>query len=304
MRDETLNDQPQEVDFEVEGQDVEIEIVDDTPPEDRNRKPMEEPPKEFSEDEIATYNENVQKRIKHFTKGYHEERRAKEAALREREEAFKYAQAILEENKKLKSTVSENQEVLLEQVKKATQIELDKAKEDYKKAYDSGDSDALVAAQESLTAAKIKADRVFNFKLPTLQQENTELKPEYTPTPPKRDVKAETWGERNKWFGRDNRMTAYALAFSKELTDVEGVDPTSDEYYQRIDAEMRQRFPEKLGSSDAIPQKKPNVVAPAARSTASKKVVLTKSQVDIAKKLGVPVTEYVKALQKLEEGGV
>lgn len=296
----------EKVDFEVEqaSAEPEIEVVDDTPPQDRNRKPMEEPPKEFSEDELTTYNETVQKRIKHFTKGYHEERRAKEAALREREEAVKLAQTILEENKRLKSTVSQNQEALLEQAKKATQAELEKAKEEYKKAYDLGDSDAMVAAQESLTAAKIKADRVANFKLPPVQDDEPKLKLEPEPVKPRIDERAEQWRDNNQWFGQDELMTAYALALHNRLTKSERIDPVSDEYYQRIDGEMRARFPDKFETSDAPPQKKATVVAPATRSTASKKIVLTQTQVNIAKRLGLSPEAYAKEVAKLNQRGV
>ena len=141
-----------------------IEIVDDTPPQDRNRRPMEEPPKEMAEDELAKYDESVRKRIQHFTKGYHEERRAKEAAERQREEALKFAQQLAEENKKLKGSLSQGQVALLEQAKKVVANELESAKRRYKEAYESGDADALVSAQEDLTAAKMKADRVNSFK--------------------------------------------------------------------------------------------------------------------------------------------
>ena len=292
------------LEFEVEGETPEIEVVDDTPEEDRNRKPMEEPPKEFSDDEIASYNDTVQKRIKHFTKGYHEERRAKEAAMRERDEAAKLAQSIIEENKRLKSTVTQNQEALLEQAKRATQVELEQAKEQYKKAYDMGDSEALVAAQESLTAAKIKADRVANFKLPSLQEDTSELKRESEPVrtqPVQYDRRADEWREKNTWFGPDEVMTAYALAFHNKLVKSERIDPTSDEYYQRIDAEMRQRFPESFETSDAPTQKK-TVVAPATRSTAPKKIVLTQSQVNFAKRANIPLEVLAKEVAKLNRG--
>lgn len=293
----------EKIEFEVEAEAApEIEVVDDTPEADRNRKPMEEPPKEFSDDEIASYNETVQKRIKHFTKGYHEERRAKEAALREREEAARLLQAMMEENQRLKSTVSQNQEALLEQAKKATQVELEKAKEEYKKAYDMGDSDALVAAQESLTAAKIKAERVANFKLPSLQEDTPKLKSENEPAKPQFDPRAEDWREKNTWYGQDRRMTAYALAIHKELEDSR-VPLGSDEYWNKLDAEMRQRFPEQFESSDAPPQKK-TVVAPATRSTAAKKIVLTQTQVNIAKRLGLTPEAYAKEVAKLNQRNV
>jgi len=290
------------VEFEVEGEaEPEIEIVDDTPEADRNRKPMEEPPKEFSDDEIAAYNETVQKRIKHFTKGYHEERRAKEAALREREEALRVAQAMVEENKRLKSTVTQNQEALLEQAKRATQAELEKAKEEYKKAYDMGDSDALVAAQESLTAAKIKADRVANFKLPPLQEEEPKLKPEQPE--PVFDKRAAEWASKNTWYGNNEAMTTYAWSLHDEMTK-QGIPPGSDYYWNKLDAEIRQRYPEHFDPSDAPSQKKAPVVAPATRSTAPKKIVLTKTQVDVARRLGLTPEAYAKEVAKLNQRNV
>lgn len=286
---------------EVKEEKPEIEIVDDTPEKDRNRKPMEEPPKEVPEDELAKYDEGVRKRIQHFTKGYHEERRAKEAAERQREEALKFAQQLAEENKKLKGSLSQGQAALLEQAKKVVANELDQAKRRYKEAYESGDADALVAAQEELTSAKMKADRVSNFK-PVAPPEDKEIElPETLRNPPPQptvDERALEWQSNNKWFGQDRRMTSYALALHEELTQEERLDPSSDDYYTRIDAEMRQRFPDRFESEKPVdaptPPKTSNVVAPATRGTAPKKVVLTKSQVEIAKRLGVPLELYAR----------
>ena len=149
---------------EPESDAPEIEVVDDTPPEDRGRKPMTEPPREVTDDELSKYDESVQKRIKHFTKGYHDERRAKESAEREREEALRFAQSLAEEHKKLKGSVNQNQTALLEQAKKVVANELESAKRQYKEAYEAGDSDALVDAQEALTSAKMKSENVNNFR--------------------------------------------------------------------------------------------------------------------------------------------
>ena len=287
--------------IEVKDEKPEIEVVDDTPEKDRNRKPMEEAPKEMAEDELAKYDEGVRKRIQHFTKGYHEERRAKEAAERLREEAVKFAQQLAEENKKLKGSLSQGQAALIEQAKKVVANELEQAKRKYKEAYESGDGDALVEAQEELTAVKMKAERVNNFK-PAPQKEEEVVLPESItrkPDPvPTVDEKAIEWQSNNKWFGQDRRMTSYALALHEELTQEERLDPSSDDYYKRIDAEMRQRFPDKFESEKPVdaptPPKTSNVVAPATRGTAPKKVVLTKSQVDLAKRLGVPLELYAR----------
>ena len=295
--DEKVEDKKEEsVDFEVEG-DSEIEVVDDTPEEDRGRPPMKEPPSEVTDDELAQYSDGVKKRIQHFSKGYHEERRAKEAALREREEAIRLAQQLIEENRKLQSSQGQTQQVLIEQAKRVVQGELETAKRKYKEAYESGDADALVAAQEELTAAKIKADRVNNFKPAPVQQEKPVVQPAPQPVReqpvPQVDAKAAAWQDANPWFGQDEEMTALALTVHRKLVE-SGVSPTSDEYYERINSRMRQVFPDAFTSEK--PAKKSSVVAPATRSTAPKKIVLTKSQVNIAKRLGLTNEQYARAV--------
>jgi hypothetical protein len=278
--------------------DSDIEIVDDTPPQDRNRKPMEEPPKEMNDDELAKYDESVKKRIQHFTKGYHEERRAKEAAQREKEEAIRLAQAVIDENKRLKGSLNVNQNALIEQAKRTVANEIEEAKRQYKTAYESGDSDALVSAQEALTTAKMKAEKINNFRPASLQTKETEVQTQQPRQPaPQVDPKLLAWQEKNQWFGSNKKMTAYALGLHEDLVS-EGIQAGSGEYYERIDAEMRERFADKFESAkdvDAQPQRaKSNVVSPATRSTAPKKVVLTKSQVDLAKRLGVPLELYAR----------
>ena len=273
---------------------VEIEIVDDTPPKDRGRKPSD-PPEDPTDEELEGYSEKVRKRMSHLTKGYHDERRAKETAFREKEEAIRYAQQILEENKTLKGTVGKNQEVLLEQAKRATATEVEQAKAKYKLAYESGDSDAVVAAQDDLTAAKIKADRVNNFRLPTVQAPEVEVKQQQNA--PQVDEKAVNWQQQNSWFGSDDEMTSFALGLHQKLVK-QGLDPRSDEYYEKINSRMRQVFPDEFDAIDEVEAEKPkpksNVVAPATRSTAPKKIVLTPSSVALAKRLGVPLEEYAK----------
>ena len=281
-----------------------LEIVDDTPELDRGRKPADEPPKEFSDDELETYNDSVKKRIKHFTKGYHDERRAKEAAFREKEEALRLAQSVVEENKKLKGSLSQGQTALLEQAKKVVDNEIQAAKNKYKSAYELGDSDALAEAQSELTAVTIKAERLHNFKPAPLQEERNEVQTQVT-QPQQLDRKAEAWKEKNNWFGSDRRMTSYALAIHEELTQDERLNPSSDEYYRRIDSEMRTRFPDAFESDtevDASPPPKKSIVAPATRSTASKKIVLTQSQVNIAKRLGVSLEDYARQVAKQRSG--
>ena len=290
------------VEFEVEGEvdaKPEIEVVDDTPPEDRNRAPMKEPPKELTDDELNKYDEGVRKRIQHFTKGYHEERRAKEKAEREREEALRIAQAVADENKKLKGTLSEGKKALQEQALKQVEADIESHKIKIRDALESGDANGAAYWQDQLTTAKIKQDRLQNIEIEALQPRETEVQiPQPSqPTEPA-DPKLLAWRERNQWFGPNKRMTAYALGLHDDLV-AEGVPPGSNEYWKRIDADVRERFPEQFGSeesADATPPQrmKSNVVAPATRSTAPKKIVLTKSQVEIAKRLGVPLELYAR----------
>jgi hypothetical protein len=279
---------------------LEVEVVDDTPKADRNRKPSE-PPEEVTDEELEDYSEKVRKRIQHFSKGYHDERRAKEAALRERDELERFVKSIQDENTKLKGSVNKNQTALIEQAKKTAEIELAQAKNAYKTAYDAGDTDAVIAAQESITNAKIKTDRLNNFKVPSLQEEADEVKSKEGPKPatPTVDPRAQDWAKKNTWFGTDDEMTSLALGLHNKLAK-QGVDLQSDEYYEAIDTRMRQLFPDKFEEEIAEteeaekPKKQANVVAPATRSVAPKKVKLTQTQVAIAKRLGVPIELYAQ----------
>jgi hypothetical protein len=295
---EVKADSEEKVEYEIEGEsEPEVEVVDDTPAEDRGRRPMEDPPKDFAEDELTKYDEGVRKRIQHFTKGYHEERRAKESAEREREEALRIAHAVVEENKKLKGSLNTNQQALLEQAKKVVGNEVEKAKARYKEAYESGDSDAIVEAQEELIAVKSKMERVNNFRPAPLQEEKTEVQiPQQVTTQPVADRKAQAWQSENKWFGTDDEMTSFALGLHTKLVK-SGVDPQSSEYYERLNSRIRQVFPDQFESEkpvDAPPPPKRSNVAPATRSTAPKKIVLTQTQVNIAKRLGVPLDLYAR----------
>jgi hypothetical protein len=281
----------------------EVEIVDDTPEADRGRKPMEEAPKDVTDEELSKYDESVRKRIQHFTKGYHEERRAKEAALREREEAVRMAQQVVEENKKLKGSLHQGQSALLEQAKKVVANEMEQAKRRFKEAYESGDAEALTAAQEEMTVVKMKVERVNNFRPAPVQDDEKQVQiPTAEPVRPKLDAKTQEWTEKNTWFGNDDEMTSFALGFHNKLVK-SGITPSSPEYYERIDARMKQVFPDAFeseraeASEDATPSpRKSNVVAPASRSTAPKKIVLTKTQVELAKRLGLTNEQYARAV--------
>ena len=290
--------EPEPVVEEAVEDDLEVEVVDDTPKADRNRKPAE-PPAEVTDEELAEYSDKVQNRIRHFSKGYHDERRAKEAALRERQEFERVAQQLVDENKRLKGTVSQNQEALLEQAKRTAAGEMILAKRAYKQAYEAGDADKLVEAQEKLTNAKIKADRLDNLRTEPLQSEETEVQTqqieEQSAPAPIVDERANDWAASNTWFGQDDEMTSFALGLHNKLVK-EGVSPQSDDYYEKINSRMRQIFPDNFEDVGEPEQRKrrTNVVAPATRSTAPKKIRLTQTQVAVAKRLGLTPEQYAK----------
>ena len=274
---------------------LDIEVVDDTPKEDQGRKPSE-PPEEVTDEELEGYSAKVQKRISKIQKGYHDERRAKEAATREREEAIKVAQQLAEENKTLKGDINKNREALLEQAKKQSAIEVLQAKTAYKKAYEEGDADKVLEAQEKLVSANMKAEKVKNFKVEALQEDAPSVKIPETTTQAPVDQRAEEWVSRNDWFQKDPEMTNFAMGVHEKLIS-EGVDPTSDTYYEKIDSRMREIFPDNFEDAPKKEVKKrANVVAPATRSTSPKKVTLTQTQVRLAKRLGLTNEQYARQL--------
>ena len=289
---------------QAEAEDEEIEVVAAEPDPKLAPAPA---PDEVTEEELNKYSDKrLKERLAHLGRGYHDAKREAENALRDREEAIRLAEAVAEENRKLKGSLSQGQTALLEQAKKVVANEVEEAKRKYKTAYESGDPDALVAAQEELTTAKIKADKVNNFKPAPLQDEKTEVQPRQITREPQVDPKAQAWQAENEWFGKDREMTGFALALHEKLVIEDGVNPRSDEYYKRLNGRIRQVFPEKFASEEPADapssqrQPKANVVAPATRSTAPKKIVLDQRQVQLAKRLGVPLELYARKVAEQE----
>jgi hypothetical protein len=287
--------------------DFEIEIEDDTPPEDRDRQPLpKEMVDELEDDELEEYSEGVKTRLKQMKKVWHDERRAKDQALREQQEAIAYAKQMMEENRSLKGRLSTGEQHFIDTYKSAAEMELDNAKRDYKDAYDLGDSDRLLEAQEKLSQAQFKIQKAKEF-VPSRQPEESDVQPATNPAPLP-DQRAIAWQERNEWFGKDEEMTSLALGLHQKLVAQYGTSyPSTDEYWKKVDDTMRRRFPENFGDRDEneAPQKtqrsKPtSVVASADRSTPSRKVRLKQSQVLIAKKLGLTPEQYVREMMKLE----
>jgi hypothetical protein len=308
-------DQENDITVEIEGaDDVQVDIKDDTPEEDRGREPLpEDIVKDLEADELEDYSEKVKVRLKQMKKVWHDERRAKEAADRERQEAITLAQRLVEENKKLKAKTAYSETALVASFKEAASRQLKEAQIAYKEAFESGDSDRVLEAQQALNAAQQRASQAEKYKPAPLQKEDNEVNIGHQQAQEqpvvKRDPKAVTWQERNPWFGTNRLMTAMALGLHEDLVEKHGqAYATTDEYYERIDKTMRQRFPEEFtadtqtgGGKPSQTRNKPaNVVAPASRSTAPKKVVLTESQVRLAKKLGITVEEYAREFVKQE----
>ena len=289
---------------------VELEIIDDTPEKDRDRKNLSpELVAEIEEDDLSEYSKKVKTRLSQLKKVWHDERRAKESADRERAEAVRYASSMHEENKRLKANLNNGEQAYMESVKQAVGGEMDAAKRDYREAYDSGDADKLIEAQQRMNSAQYKLTQAQNY-VPqyekTLQAEENSVNVKLTqPQSAGPDHKALVWREKNDWFGQDEEMTSLALGLHEKLVK-SGMDPTSKEYYTRIDETMRKRFPENFGDDSLdedspTQRKKPsNVVASATRSTAPKKVHLSASQLSLAKKLGITPEAYARETLTLE----
>jgi hypothetical protein len=290
----------------------EIEVEDDTPAQDRGREPMPKPlVEELEKDELDKYDEEVKNKLKQMRKVWHDERREKEAALREQQEALNVAQRLLQENKRIKTILTNGEKEYVATVQNAANMELEMAKRAYREAYDAGDTDKIIEAQQALQNANYKLMQVKNFKLPPLQEEEIEVQPrqEQRQPVPKPDNRAEDWQNRNTWFGRNKGMTAYALAVHDDLKD-NGVPVGSDEYYSELDKTIRQRFPEVFQSqqrptestarTEPARPKPSTVVAPVARSTSPNKVKLKQSQLNTIKKLGITPEQYVREFLKVE----
>ena len=311
---------PDEVDekkSKKEDDGFELEIEDDTPPEDRGRKAAP-PPEDPTDEELSSYDERVQARIKKFTRGYHDERRAKEAAERERIAAEDFARQVYEENKKLKEQLKTGSEAFIETSKSAAQVELEAAKKKMKEAFEAGNADELAAAQEEISKATLKADRASSMR-PVEIEDNFKPAPQQQPEPPRVSRKTQQWVDSNNdWFGKDEEMTMTAMGIDKRLQREYGADYVgSDEYFRTIDKQMRKRFPEYFetqSDEDDTPPKKvepvdeddsprraksSSPVAPASRSTPPSRVKLKASQVALARRLGITPEQYAKQVALL-----
>jgi hypothetical protein len=296
--------------------DIELEIEDDTPEKDRNKEaiPKEMVDKFDAADDEAELDEKGQAlRLKQYKKVYHDERRAKEAAYREQQEAIELAKRVMEENKKLRAQYSAGEKTYIETVQSQADLQVQVAQRAYKEALESGDPDRIVEAQTALNDAGYKVHRAKDFKPSTLQTEENDVQMQQVEQQrPKIDPKTQSWLEQNPWYGTKKAMSSYAVGIHEELLDEYGQTIVgTDQYFKRIDRTMREKFPEYFDTLEEAepreevqkpaPKAKPStVVAPATRSTASKQVKLKTSQQAIAKKLGLTPEQYARELMKLE----
>lgn len=292
---------------------IKVEIIDDTPPEDRGRKPLpKEVVEEIDKDDLEEYSEKVKKRISQTKKAWHDERRLKEAATREKEQALRFAQQVFEENRRLKQHIGKGEKVYVSEVTEAAKAAAETAKADLKRAYETNDADLVAAAQERLMEAKLKMRDVQGFKPSSLQEEEEEVQQPQRAQAPRVtvDAKAEAWRADNEWFGANKGMTAFALGLHEELVE-SGIDPSSDTYYEKINTAVRKHFPEQFEEEQEEstgakvektppPRKPTTVVAPATRSTAPRQVRLNASELALAKKFGLTPEQYAREKIKLE----
>ena len=305
-----------EVQAQIPEDEIEVEVVDDTPEEDKvNATPMpKEIVDEIDADDLEAYTGEAKTRLMQMKKVYNDERRRADAAEAEQKEAIRIAQAILAENKTLKGKLTVGEQNLVTNVKQNISYELEKAKQEYKDAYDSGDSDRLVDAQEKLTEVKFKSQELDRYR-PEFSEEalqSAESDVQIQNQPQRLDSKTQSWLDKNQWYGKDDDMSYLAHGIHRRL-EREGVPIGSDYYWQTIDAEVHRRFPEKFGGGEEIKpssdaeikssaktSKPATVVAPATRSTSPKRVTLNMRQQAIAKKLNLTNEQYARELTKLE----
>lgn len=286
--------------------DEEIEVVDDTPPEDRDKEPLPKEVVEELEDDTKAekYSKKVQERLAQLRKAWHDERREKEALQRQTAETTAYTKKILDERNFLREKLSQGEVWALDEAKRRAQLELEQAKRAYRDAYESGESNDIIETQQALSRATYQFDQIAGLKPQYALQ--AEEKPVYNepqqPPPPRApapDDKTQAWGKRNPWFGKDPELTSFTYGVHQRLVE-SGVPPASDEYFEQIDARLKEVFPDKFGGTQKPAKRQPNtVVAPTGRAPQSRKVTLRKSQVEVAKRLGISPAQYAREQARL-----
>lgn len=326
---------------EEEATDVEFEVMDDRPEEDqrpqKSKKAEKTGDSESSDEELGQYSEKVQKRLNKLKFDYHEERRQREAAEKLREEAISYAQQVANKNQEMESLISRGEAALVEQVRERASVALDSARASYRKAYEEGNTDEIIASQERLNRAQAEYAEAERYQSQNVQQ--TQQRAQYqqqayqqeiarraaqqvaaqnqqaqaqgqSQALPEPSAEAKGWAEKNDWFMKEGHEEMTALAYGAHTSAVQrGMDTSSQEYFDYIDNRMRSSFPEYdwqdqrddgRAATATANQRPSSVVAPSSRSNGAKsrKVQLTSTQVSLAKRLGLSPEQYANQLIK------
>jgi hypothetical protein len=304
--DDKVDGSPKDTDKPAE---IVVDVVDDTPDEDRGKWSADKlPTDDDADDEREKYSRRVKERIAKETAKVHAERRAKEDRERQLNEAIEFSKRILAENNQLKGLIENGEKVLVSESSGRLEGQIAAAKAAYREAVEAGDVNGQLAAQENLAKAIAERDRLSTHRPQSLPRMDEKELSRFTVQPQQQqqvvpDQTALSWQEKNKWFGRDEAMTAFAMGLHSQLVNREGILPSDgDQYWGRLDREMRKRFPERFQSGTA--RRSDIVVAPAARSNgggATRKVTLTESQARLARRLGLTLEQY--ASQVAAESG-
>ena len=292
----------QEVDIE-ETKDESVVETEAPKQETVEQEPVQQETKE-DDSKLEEYSKGVQARIAKLTRKMREAERREQAAV-------EYAQAVEEKRQALEKRFEKTDADYVKKFETSIQTGLEAAQKELAAAIDAGDSKAQVEANKRIATLAFE-----NAKLEQIKQGQEEIVEEDKPIKPSQvqnvpnvsqqtdnpDPRAEAWASKNPWFGTDRAMTYTAFEIHKDLTEKEGYDPSSDEYYAEVDKRIRVDFPHKFGNTDKTTTTPVQTVASASRSVkpGRKTVRLTSSQVAIAKKLGVPLEEYAKQLKNTE----
>lgn len=300
------------------GPEVNVEIGDDTPEPDKGRWVADDSrdgePDLPGDEEVRGYAKSAQKRISQMTARIHAERRRADEITRENQEAVNLARRLMQENNNLKTFVEQGEKVLMGEHRGRLQSVLDQAKSSYREAHEAGDANGMIAAQEQIASAIAKMERAAAQRPMNLPKEDESIFQQRQPTQVQQeaDPEAVQWAQRNKWFGRDDAMTGYALGYHKQLVEQDGIMPDQPEYYSRLNQEMRRRFPDRFkggssrnGSSNgsangAMPERRsaPPVagVSRTGNGASPRTVRITESQARLARRLGLSVEQYAQQI--------
>ena len=305
LPEETVKEGAQNVDVPEKKPEGEVEVVEEKKEEapkeliqeEKQEKATEEKPKQ--ESELDEYSDGVKKRIAKLTKRMRE-------SERQRDEATKYAQSVLREQRSLKDRLSKLDTGYVSEMESRITSGLEAAKGKLKQAREDGSIEAEIDAQKEIAKLGYEEARLADMKvnqeaekkkIELNNKQTTNIQQERAQTP-KPDARATEWAEQNAWFGKDNAMTYTAFDLHKKMVEEEGYDPQSEDYYGELDRRIKLEFPHKFGNNTEQSTKPTQTVASATRNvkrgTGRKTVRLTSSQVAIAKKLNVPLEEYAK----------